>query len=39
MDPQIIKLDKTTVNTEIGNRSIDRTFSELIPKIELISIN
>ena len=39
MDPQIIKLDKTTVNTEIGNRSIDRTFSELIPKEDLISVN
>ena len=39
MDPQIIKLDKTTVNNQIGDRSIDRTFSELIPKIELISID
>ena len=39
MDPQIIKLDKTTVNAEIGARSIDRTFSELIPKEDLVSVD
>ena len=39
MDPQIIKLDKITVDNQIGDKSIDRTFSELIPKIELISID
>jgi len=39
MDPQIIKLDKTTVNTEVGDRSIDRTFSELIPKEDLVSVD
>ena len=39
MDPQIIKIDKTTVNNEIGNKSIDRTFSELIPKEDLVSVD
>jgi len=39
MDPQIIKLDKTTVSNEIGNKSIDRTFSELIPKEDLVSVD
>ena len=39
MDPQIIKLDKTTVDNEIGTRSIDRTFSELIPKEDLVSVD
>lgn len=39
MDPQIIKLDKTTVNNEVGDRSIDRTFSELIPKEDLVSVD
>ena len=39
MDPQIIKLDKTTVNAEIGARSIDRTFFELIPKEDLVSVD
>ncbi len=39
MNPQIIKLDKTTVSNEIGNKSIDRTFSELIPKEDLVSVD
>ena len=39
MDPQIIKLDKTTVDNEVGARSIDRTFSELVPKEDLISVD
>ena len=39
MDPQIIKLDKTTINSGIGDRSIDRTFSELIPKEDLVSVD
>ena len=39
MDPQIIKLDKITVDNQIGDKSIDRTFSELIPKEDLISVN
>ena len=39
MDSQIIKINKTSVNNEIGNKSIDRTFSELIPKFDLISVN
>ncbi len=39
MNPQIIKIDKPTVNNEIGDKSIDRTFSELIPKLELVSVD
>ena len=39
MNPQIIKIDKPTVNSEIGDKSIDRTFSELIPKLELVSVD
>ena len=39
MNPQIIKIDKLTVNSEIGDKSIDRTFSELIPKLELGSVD
>tara|TARA_R110000744_G_scaffold199024_3_gene318270 strand:+ start:1403 stop:2062 length:660 start_codon:yes stop_codon:yes gene_type:complete len=39
MNPQIIKIDKLTVNSEIGDKSIDRTFSELIPKLELVSVD
>ena len=39
MDPQIIKLDKTTIDNETGTRSIDRTFSELIPKEDLVSVD
>jgi len=39
MDPQIIKLDKTTINNEIGDRSIDRSFVELIPKEEIVSLD
>ena len=39
MNPQIIKLDKTTVSNEIGDKSIDRTFSELIPKEDLVSVD
>ncbi len=39
MDPQIIKLDKISINTEVGDRSINRTFSELIPKEDLVSVD
>ena len=35
MDPQIIKLDKTTISGDVGDKSIDRIFSELIPKEDL----
>ena len=39
MDPQIIKLDKTTISGDVGDKSIDRIFSELIPKEDLISVD
>ena len=39
MERQIIKINKTTVNSQLADKSIDRTFSELIPKTEIISID
>jgi len=39
MERQIIKINKTTVDNQLADKSIDRTFSELIPKIEIISID
>ena len=39
MADQIIKINKSTVNNEIAEKSINRVFSELIPKQELVSID
>ena len=39
MADQIIKINKSTVNNEIAEKSINRVFSELVPKQELVSID
>ena len=39
MAKQIITLNKTTINNQTADNSIDRTFIELIPKQDLVSIN
>lgn len=39
MAERIIKIDKSTVNNEIANKSIDRSFSELIPKEDIVSLD
>ena len=35
MANQIIKIDKSTVTNQVANKSIDRSFIELIPKEDL----
>ena len=39
MADQIIKIDKSTVDNQIANKSIDRSFTELIPKEDLVSLD
>ena len=39
MADQIIKIDKSTVTNQVANKSIDRSFSELIPKEDLVSLD
>ena len=39
MSERLIKIDKSTISNEIAEKSINRAFSELIPKQELVSID
>lgn len=39
MANQIIKIDKTTVTNQVADKSIDRSFIELIPKEDLVSLD
>ena len=39
MAERIIKIDKDTVTNQVANKSIDRSFSELIPKEDLVSLD
>jgi len=39
MADQIIKIDKSTVTNQVADKSIDRSFIELIPKEELVSMD
>ena len=39
MANQIIKIDKSTVTNQVANKSIDRSFIELIPKEDLVSLD
>ena len=39
MADRIIKIDKSTVTNQTANKSIDRSFFELIPKEDLVSLD
>ena len=39
MAERTIKIDKDTVTNQVANKSIDRSFSELIPKEDLVSLD
>ena len=39
MAERTIKIDKDTVTNQVANKSIDRSFSELIPKEDLVSVD
>ena len=39
MADQIIKIDKSTVTNQVADKSIDRSFIELIPKEDLVSMD
>jgi hypothetical protein len=39
MGDKIIKIDKSTISNKVAGKSIDKTFSELIPKEDLVSLN
>tara|TARA_R100000951_G_C2609609_1_gene170794 strand:+ start:44 stop:703 length:660 start_codon:yes stop_codon:yes gene_type:complete len=39
MADRIIKIDKSTVSNQVAGKSIDRSFVELIPKEEIISLD
>ena len=39
MAERIIKIDKDTVTNQVADKSIDRSFSELIPKEDLVSLD
>ena len=39
MDKRIIKIDKSTISNRIGDKSIDRSFSELTPKPDVVSLD
>ena len=39
MANQIIKIDKSTVTNQVADKSIDRSFIELIPKEDLVSMD
>lgn len=39
MADRIIKIDKSTVSNQVADKSIDRSFVELIPKEEIISLD
>lgn len=39
MANQIIKIDKSTVTNQVANKTIDRSFIELIPKEDLVSLD
>jgi len=39
MADQIIKIDKDTVTNQVADKSIDRSFFELIPKEDLVSLD
>jgi len=39
MANQIIKIDKSSVTNQVANKSIDRSFIELIPKEDLVSLD
>ena len=39
MADRIIKIDKSTVSNQVAGKSIDRSFVELIPKEEIVSLD